>query len=901
MELTAERSRMIDEQRKTAHWRRWGPYLSDRQWGTVREDYSPDGRAWDYFPFEQSRTRAYRWGEDGILGISDNHQRLCFAPAFWNENDPFLKERFFGLAGPQGNHGEDVKEYWYYLDNVPSHAYMKALYKYPQRRFPYERLVEENARRGRGDAEFELLDTGAFDDDQYFDITVEYAKGAPDDVCIRITATNRAGVAAPLHVLPTLFFRNEWSWRAGVPKPSISAILGTGALALAHATLGKRWFVHDGGAQDVLFTENETNYEATFGVPNTGSFCKDGIDRYVVRGDGDAVNPKRTGTKAAPHYRFVLEPGATVTIRLRLADSSAVRVDADFDAIFERRSAEADAFYRTVIPGAVSDDDRLIQRQAFAGLLWSKQFYNYVIHDWLNGDPLMPPPPAARLHGRNAHWIHVYNDDVLSMPDTWEYPWFAAWDLAFHVIPLAVVDPAFAKRQLTRLLRETYMHPNGQIPAYEWAFGDVNPPLHAWAAYRVYKIEAKHYGMGDIRFLERVFTKLLLNFTWWVNRKDVAGKNVFQGGFLGLDNIGVFDRSAELPTGGYLAQADGTSWMGVYALNMLAMAIELAKHDAIYEDVAVKFFEHFLYIADAINSLRADDEGLWDDTDAFYYDQLILPDGQRIALKVRSMVGLVPLFAVETISNSTLEKLPRLKKRIDWFCANRPELSENVASIERTGLEGRRLMAIVQPEKVRRILRRFLDEAEFLSPYGLRSLSKYHAEHPYVLCVGGATFKVDYEPAESQTYLFGGNSNWRGPVWFPLNYLFIEALQRFHFYLGDAYTVEFPTGSGKQLTLWQVSMEIAERLIALFRRDTPGGRPVFGERRLLQDGPHWRDLIAFHEYFHGDTGAGLGASHQTGWTALVAKLIQQAAEYAGPERPPLAWDFEVPIADFSHV
>ncbi len=901
MESNPERERVVAAERRTHHWRRWGPYLSDRQWGTVREDYSPTGSAWEYFPFEQARVRAFRWGEDGILGVSDNHQRLCFAPAFWNENDPILKERFFGLTGNQGNHGEDVKEYWYYLDNVPSHAYMKALYKYPQRRYPYEALLDEARKRTRSDPEYELIDTGIFEGDAYFDVVVEYAKRDVDDLLVRISVTNRGPQSAPLHLLPQLWFRNEWSWQAGIPKPNIAdAPECSTALIASHATLGRYWLFHDDRAKEILFTDNETNYEAAFGAANREYYTKDGIDRYIVHGEERAVNDARTGTKVALHYALTLAPGASATIRLRLTnDPRASRIDGDFDRTFDERAAEADAFYAAVSPGQSSADERRVQRQAFAGLLWSKQFYNYVIRDWLLGDPLMPPPPAERLRGRNANWIHLYNDDVLSMPDTWEYPWYAAWDLAFHIIPLAMVDPDFAKTQLLTLTREWYMHPNGQIPAYEWAFDNVNPPVQAWAAYRIYKIEAKHYGAGDIVFLERVFTKLLLNFTWWVNRKDVAGKNIFQGGFLGLDNIGVFDRSARLPTGGYLAQADGTSWMGVYSLNMLAIAIELAKHDRVYEDLASKFFEHFLYIADAMNSLRSDDEGLWDDADAFYYDQLFLPTGERIALKVRSMVGLVPLFAVETITSSTLDKLPRLRKRIEWFIANRPELTENIAHLERTGFEERRLMAIVSPERLRRVLRRFFDENEFLSEFGLRSLSKYHAEHPYVLSVGGATFRVDYEPAESSTGTFGGNSNWRGPVWLPLNYLLIESLQRFHFYLGDGYRVEFPTGSGRMLTLWDISIELAQRLISIFRRDEQGRRAVFDGQPNFQNDPHWRDLVPFYEYFHGDTGAGLGASHQTGWTALVAKLIQQVAEYAGPEHPPLAWDFDVPISSLT--
>jgi hypothetical protein len=897
MESTAERERILAAERRTAHWRRWGPYLSDRQWGTVREDYSPDGTAWDYFPFAQSHCRAYRWGEDGILGISDNHQRLCFAPAFWNGADPILKERFFGLTGPQGNHGEDVKEYWYHLDNVPSHAYMKALYKYPQRAFPYDDLLNETRRRSRTDPEYELIDTGIFAEDRYFDIVVEYAKRDIDDLLVRITITNRGPDAAPLHVLPTAWFRNEWSWRAGVVKPTISIDpLCDSAWHFEHPTLGRRWLFHDARAQASLFTDNETNYQAAFGVQSPNPYSKDAFGRYVINGEQNAVHPANIGTKAALHYAFTIEPGATETIRLRLTDDpQCSRIDENFDRTFDERIREADHFYETVIPGNLSADERLIQRQAFAGMLWSKQFYLYIIRDWLMGDPLMPPPPAARLHGRNSGWTHLYNDDVLSMPDTWEYPWYASWDLAFHVIPLAIIDPDFAKRQLKQLMREWYMHPNGQIPAYEWSFDDVNPPVQAWAAYRIYKIEAKHYGTGDISFLERVFTKLLLNFTWWVNRKDIAGKNVFQGGFLGLDNIGVFDRSARLPTGGYLAQADGTSWMGVYSLNMMVIAVELAKHNPVYEDIASKFFEHFLYIADAMNSLRSDDEGLWDEDDGFYYDQLFLPDNERIALKVRSMVGLIPLFAVETITSSTLEKLPRLRKRIEWFIANRPELSENVAHLERMGLDERRLMAIVTPEKLRRVLKRFFDENEFLSDYGLRSLSKFHAEHPYVLNVGGASFRVDYQPAESTTGTFGGNSNWRGPVWFPLNYLFIESLQRFHFYLGDDYKIEFPTRSGRMLTLWEISMELAHRMISIFKRNPDGRRPVFGANDLFQTDPLWRDHLNFYEYFHGDHGAGLGASHQTGWTGLVAKLIQQVAEYTGPERPPLAWDFEVPV------
>ena len=896
MDRNPERARIEAAARRAEHWRRWGPYLSDRQWGTVREDYSADGNAWDYFPFEEARLRAYRWGEDGILGISDNHQRLCFAPAFWNERDEIIKERFYGLNGHQGNHGEDAKEYWWYLDAVPSHAYLKALYRYPHRAFPYAELREENARRGRAGREYELVDTGIFDDGAFFDVVVEYAKRNVDDLLIRITVTNRGSVAAPLRVLPQCWFRNEWSWRAGTPKPVIRDADPHGGLLVAeHATLGPRWIFTDGGETETLFTENETDYERAFGTRSPGPFVKSAIDRYVRGEDAFACSPQRSGSKVALHYRWTLEPGESRTLRVRISDDPRCGgVDGHFDRTIDRRIEEADTFYAALAPATISAEDALIQRRAFAGLIWSKQFYNYVVADWLKGDPLMPVPPASRLHGRNAGWKHLYNDDILAMPDTWEYPWYAAWDLAFHVVPMALVDSDFAKHQLVQLTREWYMHPNGQLPAYEWAFDDVNPPVHAWAALRIYKIEAKRNGgVGDFTFLERVFQKLLLNFTWWVNRKDLTGKNIFQGGFLGLDNIGVFDRSSALPTGGYLAQSDGTSWMAVYALNMLAIAIELAKTENVYEDIASKFFEHFLYIADAMNCRREEDVGLWDPGDEFYYDQLFLPDGERIPLKVRSIVGIIPVFAVETLGSGSLDKLPRLKKRVEWFLANRPELSENVARLELGGMRERRLMAICNPDRLRRILKRVFDEDEFLSPYGVRMLSRFHKDQPYVLRVGGAEFRVDYEPAESTSGLFGGNSNWRGPVWFPLNYLLIESLQKFHYYLGDDYRVEFPTGSGTMLTLWECAMALERRLTGLFARGSDGKRPFNGDVALFQNDPHWRDLLLFHEYFNGDTGEGLGASHQTGWTALIAKIIQQTAEYTGAASPRVAADFEV--------
>jgi hypothetical protein len=895
-----ETERILAVERREAHWRRWGPYLSGRQWGTVREDYSADGNAWDSFPFEMSHLRTYRWGEDGILGISDNHQRLCFAPAFWNGRDRILKERLYGLNGHEGNHGEDVKEVWFHLDNLPSHAYMKALYKYPQRPFPYEDLRIENAKRGRESPEYELVDTGVFADDAYFDIEIEYAKATTEDILIRLTITNRSAQRAPLHVLPTFWYRNEWSWRAGVTKPAIGdAGEANVAMVTQHPTLGRRWMISDGNAISTLYTENETNFERAFGVKNPRPFVKDAFGRYLINNDPTAINPKRTGTKAAFQYTTIMEPGATETIRLRLTDTpGTLAIDpVAFDAIVDRRIREADEFYNSLLPASTDTQDRTIQRRAFAGLLWTKQFYNYIIRDWLKGDPLMPVPPASRLHGRNSGWTHLYNDEVLSMPDEWEYPWYASWDLAFHVITFALIDPDFAKRQLVALTRERYMHPNGQLPAYEWAFDDVNPPVHAWAAYRIYKIEAKRRGgVGDLPFLERVFQKLLLNFTWWVNRKDVAGRNVFQGGFLGLDNIGVFDRSTKLPTGGYLAQADGTAWMAVYSLNMLAIAIELARHDPVYEHLANKFFEHFLYIADAMNSQIAEDDngvGLWDLQDEFYYDQLYLPTGERIPLKVRSAVGVIPIFAVETLDPDTLEKLPLLKTRVEWFIANRPELAENVARIEVSGMRQRRLLAIVNPDRLRRILKRLFAEDEFLSPHGMRALSKFHEANPYVLNVGGASFRVDYEPAESTSGLFGGNSNWRGPVWFPLNYLLIESLQKFHYYLGDDFRIEFPTGSGTMLTLWEISMQLSHRLISLFRSAPDGTRPFQRQDSAFEHDVHWRDHLLFHEYFHGDTGQGLGASHQTGWTALVAKLIQQTAEYEAPLHPSVGRDFTV--------
>ncbi|MEX2300650.1 MAG: glucosidase [Bryobacterales bacterium] len=888
--MTKEAQRLEQSEQKKTHWKRWGPYLSERAWGTVREDYSPYGNAWEAVPHDQARSKAYRWNEDGIAGISDRHQKICFAVAMWNGRDPILKERLFGLTGNEGNHGEDAKECYYYIDSTPTHSYMKYLYKYPQAEFPYGRLVEENRRRGRGNPEFELADTGAFDENRYFDVFVEYAKASPEDILVRITAANRGPEAATLHLLPSVWFRNTWSWGSDDARPSLNKMccLPKGAtfgaaeatgIELSEQQYGRRWLLCE-GSPALLFTENETNFQRLYGVDNGAVFAKDGINNYVVHGAAEAVNPREQGTKAAAHYVLQLAAGETATVRLRLIDSATKGepFGPAFDEIFSDRITEADEFYETVIPKTLSADGRNVMRQSLAGVLWSKQFYHYVVRDWLNGDPASPPPPAERTHGRNCDWNHVYNADVISMPDKWEYPWYAAWDLAFHCVPIALVDSDFAKEQLKLLLREWYMHPNGQLPAYEWAFGDVNPPVHAWAAWRVYKIEQKRRGTGDLGFLKCVFQKLLLNFTWWVNRKDTEGRNVFQGGFLGLDNIGVFDRSAPLPTGGHIEQADGTGWMAMYCLNLLAIAMELAKHDSAYEDVASKFWEHFLYIAHAINHLGHEGEGLWSEEDGFFYDVLHLPGGEHVPLKVRSMVGLIPLFAVETLEPSIVDKLDGFKRRLNWFIDHRPDLTSNVACMRTSGTQERRLLSIVGREQLRRILKVMLDENEFLSDYGIRAISRYHAQNPYTFSVNGSEHRVDYEPGESSTGLFGGNSNWRGPIWFPLNYLLIESLQKFHHYLGDDFRVECPTGSGQMMTLWEVAAEISRRLTRIFLQDDDGRRPVHGSDERYRTDPHWAGLPLFYEYFHGDTGAGVGASHQTGWTALVAKLLQQSGE-----------------------
>jgi Mannosylglycerate hydrolase MGH1-like glycoside hydrolase domain len=872
----AERQRLAAIRERGEPWWRWGPYLAERQWGTVREDYSPYGSAWDSFPHDHARSRAYRWGEDGLLGISDNHGRLCFALALWNEHDPILKERLFGLTGPEGNHGEDVKEYYFYLDSTPSHAYMRALYKYPQRAFPYDQLVDENRRRGRDQPEFELVDTGIFAESRYFDVQVEYAKASPCDLVIRVSATNRGADVAPLHILPTLWFRNTWAWGDGGAHPELRQI-GEGLVQADHPHLDRYVLACD-GAPELLFTNNDSNGQRLWGVANSTPYVKDGINDAVVDGRIEAVNPRHVGTRVAAHYALELEAGETCSVLLRLTSAQTAEPFAGAEQVLALRHAEADAFYDGQFGAQhLTDDERRVQRQAFAGMLWSKQFYHYEVKEWLDGDPSGPPPPEARKRGRNSDWTHLHNSDVISMPDKWEYPWYAAWDLAFHCIPLAMLDPDFAKRQLVLMLREWYMHPNGQIPAYEWAFGDVNPPVHAWAAWRVYKIDRRITGRADRRFLERVFLKLLLNFNWWVNRKDADGHNVFQGGFLGLDNIGVFDRSAPLPMGGHLGQADGTAWMGMYCLNMMAIALELARGNPAYEDVASKFFEHFLYIAGALNNLGGVGIPLWNDEDEFFYDVLHVPDGEAFPLKVRSLVGLMPLLAVETIEPDLLQRLPAFKRRMDWFLNHRRDLASLVSRWQEPGLGERRLLALVRGHRMKRLLKRMLDPDEFLSDYGVRALSRYHLEHPYRLELNGAIHEVRYEPGESGTGLFGGNSNWRGPIWFPINFLLVEAIQKFHHYYGDDFLIEAPTGSGQKRTLWQVAADLSRRLERIFLRDAEGRRPVFGDVDIFQLDPHWRDYVPFFEYFHGDDGRGAGASHQTGWTGVVAKLLEQTA------------------------
>ncbi len=880
MMTNIEQDRLREAHEDSQPWYRWGPYLSERQWATVREDYSADGNAWAFFPHDHARSRTYRWGEDGLLGISDDQGRLCFALALWNEADPILKERLFGLTNAEGNHGEDVKEYYFFLDNTPTHSYMKALYKYPQRAFPYTDLVATNRNRSRQEPEYELIDTGVFAQDRYFDVSVEYAKVDPLDVLIRVSATNRGPEAAPLHLLPTLWFRNTWAWGYDDRRPVLTAEAEAESVGEApdvrlvhaqHYELGDYWLACE-GAPALLFTENETNVARLWGGANRTEFVKDGINDTVVKGAEGKVNPQGAGTKVSAHYRLVIAPGATQTILLRL---SANRPGAPFDGaaeVFTARVEEADEFYRAVST-AQTEDARAVQRQALAGLLWSKQFYSYDVDKWLRGDPAGPAPPPQR--SRNRGWRHLSNNDITIMPDTWEYPWYAAWDLAFHCVAMALVDSAFAKDQLLLLLHEWYMHPNGQLPAYEWAFSDVNPPVHAWAAWHIYQQEKERTGKGDTFFLERVFQKLLLNFTWWVNRKDQEENNIFQGGFLGLDNIGVFDRNTTLPDGIVLEQSDGTAWMGMFGASLLAMALELARADPVYEDMATKLFDHFLYIADAIYGEGQSDLGLWNDEDGFFYDKLSVPGGQQLPLKVRSLVGLIPLLAVEAAETSLVADF--LDGRMRWFAENRPYVPHLIARWQAGQKDLRKdysLLALVRGADLEALLKRMLDPQEFLSDYGIRSISKYHAAHPYELNTRYGNFSVNYEPGESTTGAFGGNSNWRGPIWFPINFLLVEALQKYHRFYGDDLLVEYPTGSGTKLTLGQVAEELARRLTNIFLRDEQGRRAVFGANMTFQNDAHWRDYIPFHEYFHGDSGHGVGASHQTGWTAVVANLLQ---------------------------
>jgi hypothetical protein len=918
---SAEQLRLDEANAGTTDWRRWGPYLSERQWGTVREDYSPHGNAWEYLPHDHARSRAYRWGEDGLAGICDDQQRLCLALALWNGRDPILKERLFGLTNSEGNHGEDVKELYYYLDATPTHSYLKMLYKYPQREFPYAWLVEENARR-QGDPnklEFELLDTGIFDDDRYWDVFVEYAKAGPDDILMLVTLHNRGPEEATIHLLPQLWFRNTWSWKHAAVKPELSAT-PDGTISARHAELGYYLFGCD-GQPELLFCDNDTNLRRLYAQSEARGHFKDAFHEYLIAGDKSAVNPQQIGTKAAAHYRLTIPAGGSARVQLRLAperglqsaatsggngsagknlvtssDSwrsglkDAPQLFADFDALFAQRRREADEFYAELEKDIADPDARLVQRQAFAGMIWSKQFFYFDVPQWLRGDPGQPPPPFERKRGRNHEWTHLNNADIISMPDKWEYPWYAAWDLAFHCIPFALVDAEFAKSQLVLLTREWYMHPNGQLPAYEWAFGDVNPPVHAWATWRVFQMDRKQRRAanpgdpGDLAFLERVFHKLMLNFTWWVNRKDAQGRNIFQGGFLGLDNIGVFDRSAPLPSGGFINQADGTSWMAMYCLNLMRIALELARHNRVYEDIATKFFEHFLGIAAAINGVEDGALGLWDEHDEFYYDHLCLADGRNVPMKLRSMVGLIPLFAVEVMEPELQHALPDFAGRMEWYLNYRPDLANLVSRWHECGTGDRHLLSLLRGHRLKCLLRRMLDETEFLSDFGVRALSKAHEREPYRLDCGGMTHEVHYWPAESRNGLFGGNSNWRGPVWMPVNYLIIESLQKFHHYYGDDFKVECPTGSGRFGTINDVACELARRLTRLFLKDETGQRPVLKYHPKLASDPHFRDYVLFHEYFHGDTGRGVGASHQTGWTGLVAKLIQPRAAVRDWER-----------------
>ena len=901
--MNAEQLRLAENKPHPEPWHFWGPYLAERAWGTVREDYSANGDAWNYFPHDHARARTYRWNEDGIGGISDYKGRLCFAFAFWNEHDPFLKERIFGVSGPEGNHGEDVKELYWYVDSTPSHSFMRMVYRYPQSRFPYEELVAQSGARSKMEGEFEIWNTTALAENRYFDVEIEYAKADPHDILIRVSAKNCGPESAPLHLLPTIWFRNTWSWDRAQPKPTLhkTAKGHAAVITASHTVLGNYDLFCD-SPDDLFFTENESNSERLWGIPNSTPFVKDSINDRIVSGKIDHVNSAGFGTKAAAYYKFNIPAKETTSIQLRLTRASANKKTnnepfADFEEIFTKRRAEADEFYGEIAPSSLTEEQRAVQRQAFAGLLWSKQFYHYIVDQWLDGDPDQPPPPDERKHGRNSGWRHLYNERVMSMPDKWEFPWYASWDLAFHCIPLALVDVQFAKAQLDLIVREWYQHPNGKVPAYEWNFDDVNPPVLAWAAWRVYQIERKKTGKGDRAFLETIFHKMLIAFTWWVNSKDSEGKNIFQGGFLGLDNIGVFDRNAQFPDGTHLEQSDGTSWMGMFSLNLMRIAIELARENHVYENIATKFFEHFLMIAAAMNKLCGKGVGLWDEEDEFYYDVLHTPGGRNLPLRVRSLVGLMPLLAVETVQWQLIEALPGFKSRLEWYLEYRPDLASLVSRWQEPGMKELRLVALTRGHRMKCLLRRMLDPEEFLSDYGVRSLSKFHQAHPYSITVRGEEKIVSYEPAESQTGIFGGNSNWRGPVWLPINYLLIESLQQFHHYYGDDFKVECPTGSGKLMHLKEVANELSNRLIKIWLRDENGERAFARASRYETVG----DAVSvsgkptasptgtrylFHEYFHGDIGAGLGASHQTGWTGLVAKLIQQQGEFGTIQRSP---------------
>ena len=881
--MSAEQSRLEAAKSEGVAWKKWGPYLSERQWGTVREDYSEGGDAWNYFSHDQARSRAYRWGEDGLAGISDDRQNLCFSLALWNGKDPILKERLFGLTNSESNHGEDVKEYYFYLDSTPTHSYMKYLYKYPQAEYPYDDLLKTSRSRSRSELEYELLDTGIFDDDRYFDVFVEYAKSTPDDILIQIEIHNRGPESAELHVLPTLWFRDQWSWQEHVARPVLRDVSPSAQQKIVEAidaALG-RCHLYCDGEPSLLFTENETNTQQIFGVPNRTPYVKDGIGRCVVNGEESAVNPEQTGTKASAHYRLTIPAGSSRACSLHLCTNgsevshnghSSIPFGLPFDEMLQTRRREADEFYATVIPPTLNADESRVMRQALAGMLWTKQFYFYDVDKWLEERGSDPFKPSRKAAPRNEHWHHMFNGDVISMPDKWEYPWYAAWDLAFHVLALTMVDADFGKDQLKLMLRERYMHPNGQIPAYEWNFGDVNPPVHAWSTIFTYRLDKAVHGEGDREWLKKCFQKLLLNFTWWVNRKDRFGRNIFEGGFLGLDNIGVFDRSAPLPTGGYLEQADGTAWMALFCQNMLEISAELALTDSEYADMALKFVEHFLWIASAMGHVGGD-TAMWDEEDGFYYDVLRLPDGTAQRLKVRSMVGLLPLCAATVFDGKVMAMYPELGEKLGWFLGPRPELCSSIHDPRQPGVNGRRLASILDETKLRRVLSRMLDENEFLSPYGLRSLSRFHADHPYVIHAGGQEYRVSYLPAESDSGMFGGNSNWRGPIWMPVNILIIRALEHYYSYYGPEWTVECPTGSGCYMNLHQVAEEIGRRLANIFLSDQDGRRAVFGAAEKFQTDPHWRDCLLFYEYFHGDNGAGLGASHQTGWTGLIARSM----------------------------